>query len=128
MMARLGVELGARALRGVQLDGWLRPRARAVEIECDPANPAEAVEALRQHLGPARRIAVALDMPLLFIKQVKLPPLSELEKRDILRLEPERFFAVRAEEMVPAVRSDDGLVFAARETPLAEWIAALQEL
>src|SRR3989449_249481 len=54
MMARLGVELGARALRGVRLEGWFRPRARVVEVECDPANPAEAVEALRQHLGPAR--------------------------------------------------------------------------
>ncbi len=99
-----------------------------VEVKCDPANPAEAVEALRQHLGPAHRIAVALDLPLLFIKQIKLPPLSELEKRNILRLEPERFFPVRAEEIVPAVRGDDNLVFAAREAPLATWVAALEEL
>ena len=127
-MARLGIELGVRALRGVRLEGWFRPRARVVEIECDPANPAEAVDALRQHLGPTRRIALALELPFLFMKRFKLPPLGESEKRNILRLEPERFFAVRAEEMVPAVRSDDGLVFAARETPLAEWIAALQEL
>src|SRR6267378_5655225 len=128
MMARLGVELGPRALRAVRLEGWYRPRARVVEVECDPDNPPEAVEALRQHLGPARRIAVALDLPLLFIKQVKLPPLSEAEKRNILRLEPERFFPVRAEEMVPAVRGDDNLVFAAREAPLATWVAALQAL
>src|SRR5207245_4581959 len=128
MMARLGVEVGPRALRGVRLDGWYRPRARVGEVECDPEHPAEAVEALRQHLGPAHRIAVALDLPLLFIKQVKLPPLSETEKRNILRLEPERFFAVRAEELVPAVRGDDDLVFAAREAPLANWVAALQEL
>src|SRR2546427_12604387 len=128
MMARLGVELGARALRGVRLEGWFRPRARVVEVECDPANPAEAVEALRQHLGPARRIAVALDVPLLFMKRVKLPPLGELEKREILRLEPERFFPVRAEEIVPAVRGDDDLVFAAKEAPLATWVAALEAL
>jgi len=128
MMARLGVELGARALRGVRLEGWFRPRARVVEVECDPANPAEAVEALRQHLGPARRIAVALDVPLLFMKRVKLPPLGEPEKRNILRLEPERFFPVRAEEIVPAVRGDDDFVFAAKETPLATWVAALEEL
>src|SRR5213596_718051 len=114
MMARLGVELGARALRGVRLEGWLRPRARVVEVECDPANPAEAVEALRQHLGPARRIAIALDVPLLFMKRVKLPPLGEPEKRNILRI-------------VPAVRDDD-LVFAAKEAPLATWVAALEEL
>jgi len=128
MMARLGVELGARALRGVRLEGWLRLRARVVEVDCDPANPAEAVEALRQHLGPARRIAVALDVPLLFMKRVKLPPLGESEKRNILRLEPERFFPVRAEEIVPAVRGDDDFVFAAKEAPLATWVAALEEL
>src|SRR6267143_774183 len=128
MMARLGVELGARALRGVRLEGWFRARARVVEVECDPANPAEAVEALRQHLGPARRIALALDVPLLFMKRVKLPPLGASEKRNILRLEPERFFPVRAEEIVPAVRGDDDLVFAAKEAPLAAWVAALEEL
>src|SRR2546422_5702334 len=105
MMARLGVELGARALRGVRLEGWFRPRARVVEVECDPANPAEAVEALRQHLGPARRIAVALDVPLLFMKWVKLPPLGEPEKRNILRLEPERFFPVRSEEHTSELQS-----------------------
>ena len=128
MMARLGVELGPRAVRGVRLEGWFRPRARAVEVQCDPDNPVEAVEALRQHLGPAHRIAVAIDLPLLFIKQVKLPPLSEPEKRNILRLEPERFFPVRAEELVPAVRGDDNLVFAAKEAALATWVAALEQL
>src|SRR2546426_1502925 len=128
MMARLGVELGARALRGVRLEGWLRLRARVVEVDCDPASPAEAVDALRHHLGPARRIAIALDVPLLFIKRLKLPPLGEPEKRNILRLEPERFFPVRAEEIVPAVRGDDDLVFAAKEALLAAWVAALEEL
>ena len=127
-MGSLGIELGARALRGVRLEGWYRPQARVVEVEWDPDNPTEAVGALRQHLGPAQRVAMTLDLPLLFVKQVKLPPLSEAEKRNILRLEPERFFAVRAEELVPAVRGDDDLVFAAREAPLASWVAALQEL
>ena len=126
--SRLGVEVGVRTLRGVRLEGWLRTRARVVEVACDPGNPAEAVDALREHLGPTRRIAVALDVPLLFMKRVKLPPLGEPEKRNILRLEPERFFPVRAEEIVPAVRGDDDLVFAAKEAPLATWVAALEEL
>src|SRR5256714_8738267 len=115
MMARLGIELGVRALRGVRLEGWFRPRACVVEIECDPANPAEAVDALRQHLGPTRRIALALELPFLFMKRFKLPPLGESEKRNILRLEPERFFPVRAEEIVPAVRAEDDFVFATKE-------------
>src|SRR2546428_549657 len=121
MMARLGIELGARTLRGVRLEGWYRTRARTVEIEWDSEHPGEAVAALRQHLGPARRIALALDLPLLFTKQVKLPALGPAGKRSILRLEPERFFAVRAEDLVPAGRGDDNLVFAAKEGPLADW-------
>src|SRR5207247_11407670 len=128
MMARLGIELGARTLRGVRLEGWYRTRARTVEIEWDREHPAEAVAALRQHLGPAPRIALALDLPLLFTKQVKLPALGPAGKRSILRLEPERFFAVRAEDIVPAVRGDDDLVFAAKEGSLAEWVAALEQL
>src|SRR3989442_4894577 len=128
MMARLGVEVGTRTMRGVRLEGWFRSRARVVEVECDPATPTEAVDALREHLGRTRRIALALDIPFLFMKRVKLPPLPESEKREILRLEPERFFPVRAEDIVPAVRDDDDLVFATRETPLATWVAALEAL
>src|SRR2546426_7316880 len=104
IMARLGIELGARTLRGVRLEGWYRTRARTVEIEWDREHPAEAVAALRQHFGPARRIALALDLPLLFTKQVQLPALGPAGKRSILRLEPERFFPVRGEDIVPAVR------------------------
>src|SRR2546428_11359002 len=128
MMARLGIELGARTLRGVRFEGWYRTRARAVEIEWDSEHPGEAVAALRQHLGRARRIALALDLPLLFTKQVKRPALGPAGKRSILRLEPERFFAVRAEDIVPAVRGDDNLVFAAKGGPVAEWGAALGQL
>src|SRR3989475_1771375 len=127
MMARLGIELGARTLRGVRLEGWYRTRARTVEIEWDREHPAEAVAALRQHFGPARRIALALDLPLLFTKQVQLPALGPAGKRSILRLEPERFFPLRGEDIVPAGRGDDKLVFAAREGPLAEWGGAPRE-
>src|SRR6184192_559166 len=83
MMARLGIELGVRALRGVRLEGWFRPRARVVEIECDPANPAEAVDALRQHLGPTRRIALALELPFLFMKRFKRPGRCDAWARDV---------------------------------------------
>src|SRR5256885_14321948 len=111
MMARLGVELGARALRGVRLEGWLRLRARVVEVECDPANPAEAVEALRQHHGPARRIAIALDVPHLFIKRLKIPPPRGPEKRNILRLVTQGFFPLRAQGVVAPRRGGEDLVF-----------------
>jgi len=127
-MARLGVELGARTIRAVRVEGWPNPRTRAVEVEWDRDNPEEAVQALRHHLGATRRIAVAVDLPLLCTKRLKLPALPAAERRNILRVEPERFFAVRAEEMVPAVRADDDLVFAAKEAPLGAWVAALEAI
>src|SRR3989454_6470793 len=125
-MARRGVELGTRTIRAVRLEGWPRPRTRAVEIAWDRESPDEAVQALGQHLGAARRIAVAVDLPLLFTKRVKLPALPAAERRRILRLEPERFFAVRADEIVPAVRAPEDLLFAARGAPLAGWGGALE--
>src|SRR3989442_15025826 len=72
-MARLGVELGTRTIRAVRLEGWPRPRTRAVEIAWDRESPDEAVQALGQHLGAARRIAGAVDPPLLFTQRGKLP-------------------------------------------------------
>src|SRR5438067_1591637 len=93
-----------------------------------PCWASAGVIALRAHLGQAGGIAVALGVPLLFLKPIRLPPLGESEKRNILRLEPERFFPVRAEEIVPAVRGDDDLVFAAKEALLATWVAALEKL
>ncbi len=127
-MARLGVELGPRAIRGVRLEGWPRPRTQVVEVEWDRDDPGDAVRTLRETLGAARRIAVAVDLPLLFTKRVKLPALPAAERRNILRLEPERFFAVRSEDLVPAVRDDDDLIFAAKEAQLAGWVAALEQI
>ena len=63
-MARLGVELGPRAIRGVRLEGWPRPRTQVVEVEWDRDDPGDAVRTLRETLGAARRIAVAVDLPL----------------------------------------------------------------
>src|SRR3989449_7927920 len=101
-MARLGVELGTRTIRAVRLEGWPRPRTRAVEIAWDRESPDEAVQALGQHLGAPRRIAVAVDLPLLFTKRVKLPTLPAAERRRILRLPPQRVFPLRARRKGPA--------------------------
>ncbi|HEX4629042.1 MAG TPA: hypothetical protein VH137_09655, partial [Gemmatimonadales bacterium] len=126
-MAQLGVELGSRAVRAVRIDTWPKARTRAVEIEWNRNAPDDLVEALRP-LGAARRIAVAVDLPLLYTKRVKLPTLPAAERRKILQLEPERFFAVRARDLVCAVSATDDLVFATPETALAGWVAALEQL
>ncbi len=120
----LGVELGPELVRAVRLERWGR-RLQVLELHWDPKDPGEMVKSLRESLGPAGRLAVTVDLSFLFAKQVSLPPLSAVEKRRILMLEPERFFPVRAEELVLAARGEDNLVFAARASMLGSWLDAL---
>jgi Tfp pilus assembly protein PilN len=125
---RIGVELGPELIRAVRLSGVRKARLRTCELQWDPADPSDAVTILRQTLGPAGRLAVAVDLSFLYAKQVRLPPLAAPEKRRILTMEPERFFPVRSEELVLAVRPEDNLVFAARASMLEGWIAALETI
>src|SRR5580693_5325662 len=127
-MARVGLQLGAHRARAVLLTGWPRSRVQAIEVPFDPEHPEEAVNALRPLVGTPGRIAVAIDLHLLRTKRVALPALSSAERRNILRLEPDRFFAVRGDELVPAVRADDGLVFAAAAPALARWVEAIERI
>ncbi len=127
-MTRVGVQLGARQARAVVLTGWPRRSARAVDVPFDPERPDEAVAALRALLGNVRRMAVAIDLQLLRTKRITLPALPAAERRNIVRLEPDRFFAVRGEEIVPAVRAEDGLVFAVTAARVERWVAALEQI
>jgi hypothetical protein len=125
-MARLGVELGKHGVRGVRVDTWPTPSVRVTEIAWDAENFDEALPALSE-LGPVKSIAVAIDLPLLFVKRLTLPAVSAAERRSILQLEPERFFPLRSEDVVPSVR-DGPLIFAVRTEPLARWVSALERL
>ncbi len=128
MSSWLGLELGPRVVRAVRLSGFPRTRIRTLEVSWDPESPAEAAAALREHLGPARHVTAAVDLALLHVKRVRLPPLPLEEKRRILTLEPDRFFAVRGAELAFSVREDDDLVFAVREPLMAAWVDALGSL
>lgn len=128
MSGRIGVAIAPGVLRAVRIDGWLRPRYRSVEVEWTPDDFAGAVSAVREFLGPASRVAVAVDLAFLRAKQVKLPPVPLAEKRRILGLEPERFFPVRDETLVVSVLDHDDLVFATPASQLEEWIARLEAL
>lgn len=127
MSAMLGLELGPELVRAVRLERWGR-RVQILELHWDPNDPAEMIAALKESVGSVNRIAVTLDLSFLFAKQVRLPPLSAAEKRRILTLEPERFFPVRAEELVLALRGEDNLVFAARAAVLGTWLDALETI
>jgi Tfp pilus assembly protein PilN len=105
-----------------------RSQVRTLEVEWDYENPGEAVAALRDHLGRARQVFAAVDLSLLHVKRITLPPVPLEERRRILSLEPDRFFAVRGEEMVFALQPEGDLVFAGAESLVAAWTDALAEL
>jgi type IV pilus assembly PilN-like protein len=125
---RLGIELDAGVIRAVRVQGGRGSTVQVAETAWDPEKPEEAVQAIRESLGSAAHVAVAIGLPLLLIKRVKLPPVPALDRAAILQLEPQRFFAVRLEDLVASVRDEDDLVFAAREAPLTQWLTALQAL
>lgn len=89
--------------------------------------PAESIGALRERFGSGNAIAVALDMSVLFVKRLELPPLSMAERRRIVAMDPQRYFPVREDALVAGVRDDD-LVVAARMPLFDEWIDALGAL
>jgi hypothetical protein len=128
VMTRVGLQLGAQHIRAVVLAGWPRRDVQSFEVPFDPAHPEEAIANLGPMLGAPKRVAVAVDLQLLRTKRITLPALAAAERRNILQLEPERFFAVRGEAIVPAVRADDGLVFAAPAVALARWVEAIERI
>lgn len=128
MKAWLGLELGADVIRCVRVDGWPKSRTTVVEIAYERERIDDAVRALEEHTAGVRRIAVAIGLPLLVTKRVKLPALTAAERRNILMLEPDRFFADRSHGFVPAVRADSGLVFAVQDDLLAAWVSALERI
>jgi Tfp pilus assembly protein PilN len=99
-----------------------------LEAQWDPERPEEAVQTIRESFGSVRHVAVAIGLPLLLVKRIKLPPVPAADRAAILQLEPQRFFAVRLEDLTATVRDEDDLVFAAREAPLTQWLAALRLL
>jgi len=128
MIIRAGVELGPDTIRAVRVSGWPRPTVRALEVSWDPEKPTPGLTALREALGPVHRLTVAPSLELLHVRRLQLPPVPAPEKRRILSVEPDRFFAVRGDDLVFWVRDDDDLVFAVRESLLASWIPLLESI
>jgi len=98
------------------------------ELDWNPDEPAEAAAALKDQLGSADAVAIAVDIGFTFVKRVELPPLPLEERRRILTLEPERYFPVRGESVVVSLRDGTDLVFAVRESVLEHWISAIEKL
>lgn len=121
----IGMEIGPQRLRALRFRG--RRAVDAMEVEWGAGTPEDSVGAVAERFGRRNRIAVALDASLLMVKRIALPPLPEVQRRQIVALDPERFFPWRGEPLVVGVGHDD-LVVAVREAEfdrIADALAAL---
>jgi len=124
MSDRVGVAITGGHLRAVALAAWGdRPRASA-EVAWDPAHPAMAVAELAGRLGRVGRIALAIDLDSLHVKHVDLPPASPTIRRQMLAVEPDRFFPVQDERVV--VGLEGSVAFAMDQTALDRWVEAFE--
>lgn len=124
MSDRIGVEITGNRLRAVTLAAWGdRPRAHA-EVDWDPAHPAASVAALSGRVGRVGRIALAVGLDSLYVKHVDIPPATPRVRRQMVAVEPDRFFPVQDERVV--VGLDGAIAFAVDQPTLDRWIEALE--
>ena len=124
MSDRLGVEITGTRVRAVTLAAWGdRPRS-SVDAEWDLAHPAASVAALAGRLGRVGRIALAIGLDHLHVKHVDLPPASPRVRRQMVAVEPDRFFPVQDERVVVAISGN--VAFAMDQATLDRWIEAFE--
>jgi hypothetical protein len=124
MSDRVGVAITGGHLRAVALAAWGdRPRASA-EVAWDPAHPAMAVVELAGRFGRVGRIALAIDLDSLHVKHVDLPPASPRLRRQMVAVEPDRFFPVQDERVV--VGLEGSVAFAMDRGTLDRWVEAFE--
>jgi hypothetical protein len=124
MSDRVGIEISLTRARAVALAAWGdRPRLVA-DVEWDSKHPAAAVAALQGRLGRVGRIALAIGLEHLHVKHVELPPAPRAVRRDMLVVEPDRFFPVGEERV--AIGLDGNVAFATDQEMLDRWIEAFE--
>jgi hypothetical protein len=106
----------------------VRPARGAVQChECawDPARPEEAVATLRARIGEVRAIALAVGLAHCHVTAATLPPLTAAARRQVLRTEPDRFFAVAPATPLAVVVLDGASLALAADARLVDaWSAA----
>ncbi len=123
-MPCVGLELTGNRIRAITVSRFMNRALRRFDIPWNPADPDRAVALLRENLGAVDAIGVAIGFDFLYPKHIKLPPVTAVEKRRMIALEPERFFPVSAPVIVSAAGASD-LVFATDAVACERWLAAL---
>ena len=124
MTPRVGLELTHERIRAVTVRQWGSAAEQSFEIRWDPRAPHDAAALLRKQFGDVDSIALSIGLEFTHVKNVSLPPVSAEERRKILTLEPDRFFAVDSENVVVSTTEKSDLVFGADSSLIESWIAA----
>jgi Tfp pilus assembly protein PilN len=127
MSAHIGLEITPSRVRVVERARWRSAPRRTHEIPCDVERPRETVAELRAAIGRVSTISVALGLGLLHVKHVQLPSVPLTERRRMLVLEPDRFFAASDTPLVVALAEPGEIAFAADAALVNRWLAALDE-
>ena len=125
-MTRVGVALTADRIYAVTTSRWRDMPEQTFEIKWDPRAPRDAVALLAGHLGEVSAIAMSVGLAFARGKHVKLPAVAAEERRKIMTLEPDRFFAIDSQSIVVSVSNDSDLVFAADASTIESWISAFE--
>ena len=106
MSGMIGVELGSERVRAV-----VRSRGgslRTFELPFTPDRLDDMVAQLSAAVGDVRGIGIAIGLAHLHVKQVKLPPVPHAARRQMLTVEPERWFAVPQGALTAVALTADG--------------------
>lgn len=124
MSGTAGVEIGADLVRVV-----VRPRrgdVRTYELAWDRDRVDDVVAELAATAGDVSGIGIAFGLAHLHIKQVTLPPASQQLRRQMIVVEPERWFTVpQGAQTAVSLTANGELAMAADGALVDEWVRAI---
>ncbi len=124
MSRYVGLELGGIRIRAVTISRWTAAPQQRFEIDWDPSDPAAAVDLLRNHLGDATAISLAVGLEWLQVKHISLPPVAATSKRHMILIEPDRYFPIDSAALALHASLESDLVFAASASLIEQWVSA----
>ncbi|MES3033946.1 MAG: hypothetical protein V4813_08105 [Gemmatimonadota bacterium] len=118
MSRAIGVEIGATRLRAVLPRRRGAPQVFDLPLTLDRLD--EAVAELRSLAGDVSGIGLVIGLAHLHVKQVTLPPVAHAARRQMLAVEPERWFAMQGGATTAIALDHGGTIAMAADGALIE--------
>lgn len=118
MTRTLGVEIGATRLRAVLHSGRGTPAVFDLPWHLDRLD--EVVAELTALVGDVTGIGISIGLAHLHVKQVTLPPVAHSARRQMLSVEPERWFALSGGAITAVALDPTGSIAMAADGALVD--------